>query len=400
MDDFQDAEELDVTLTKRRIRGHKSTLTSVIKQATNNISIANSQNPPSSHVVADLLGHKGKMAKAIDNLEQLYQQLIINEDDEGKQEEYETALAVQVDRYTAKVTEIAAAIARGSTPEQPPASAPRVQSQAPRVEVNKILTPEVLNKSDSPVQMANWIRSFKRWYAASKMHLGATAEQQGYFMHRLDAYLQSRLNEKIQVDTPIFRNDGNEDEEISCIELLEKEFLIRYPIVSRQHNFFLSVQQQGQAFSDWAKELRQMGDEARLDQLTTEDLYIMRYICGTIDAKLREKFLKEPKPTLALFNEIVDQHEAANSSIQAITNPMPVYAIQNRKSTPDVRELEEKGLCFKCGNNHSKYPCKVNKETRCRTCGIGGHLERVCQKQNAKANAEYRKEKENPEYKK
>ena len=120
----------------------------------------------------------------------------------------------------------------------------------------------------------------------------------------------------------------------------------------------------------------------------------MRYICGTIDSKLRDKFLRESKPTLELFNEIVNQHEIAESSVRAITDPVHINVIS--KKVPTMKELDAKHLCYRCGGkydkDHNPNSCQ-HKNTECRECNKIGHLARMCQKNNWQANQEYRKEK-------
>ena len=72
---------------------------------------------------------------------------------------------------------------------------------------------------------------------------------------------------------------------------------------------------EGQLFSDFvadirAKANRAKADRANLHELTPNDVAVLIYITGRKDAKLRRKSLKEKEPTLAAFNELIQQHKA------------------------------------------------------------------------------------------
>ena len=125
-------------------------------------------------------------------------------------------------------------------------------------------------------------------------------EQQAYLRMVIDVHLENKIFVDIQEDTPIF---GMETQ-VSCMRILEEEFLTRYPLVTRQMEFFESRQQKDQLYSDWSSQLRALGDQASLNELTTVGIYIMRYLTGVADEKRREKFLKETQPAIDLLDKI------------------------------------------------------------------------------------------------
>ena len=90
----------------------------------------------------------------------------------------------------------------------------------------------------------------------------------------------------------------------------------------------------------------------------------------------------------------MNQHEIAESSVRAITDPVHVNVIS--KKIPTMKELDAKHLCYRCGGkydkDHNPNSCK-HKNTECRECNKIGHLARLCQKNSWQANQEYRKEK-------
>ena len=394
MDSDEDQEvAFDAAKTQRSIRIYKGKLTSVIKVAENMVRIAEQQSPPPAFVLEDLEKQKVKADHIITRISDRYAVLIANEDADAEANRLQSNWDAELTRFNNIIGKICGALQKApqrATP-QPSTSSGR---NHPKTEVNKVLMPKTLTREDTPVVMASWIRSFRHWYTASKMELSSLPEQQAYFKHCLDPYLESRMNEKINNNTPVF--PGEEDVETSCVEILQHQFRLRYPTISRQYEFFRSRQQAGQLFSDWATNLRRMGDEANLDEMTTEDIYIMRYITGTADAKLKEKFLKEPKPSLTLFHEIIDQHEIAKNIELAQDEGAGagrVTAVLPQK-VPTMKELDEQGRCSKCGSkDHKQKDCQIPANVECLACGTPGHFAKVCQRNNGKANAEYRKQK-------
>ena len=110
----------------------------------------------------------------------------------------------------------------------------------------------------------------------------------------------------------------------------------------------------------------------------------MRYLTGTCDTKLREKFLEEPKPSLKRFDKIIHQHEIAESSVKVMTDSRTEARMVNQmrrqqKFVPTTRELLEQKKCIRCGlSRHLASACQ-HKETKCHGCQGKGHLKRVCQ---------------------
>ena len=132
------------------------------------------------------------------------------------------------------------------------------------------------------------------------MAAASVQEQQAHFRMVIDVHLEKKLSTKIQETTPVFRSDT----QVSCMGLLEEEFLVKYPLLARRVEFFESTQTTGQSFSDWSSKVKALGDEAALSDLSTDGIYVMRYITGTVDMKLRERFLKEESPTMEVLDKI------------------------------------------------------------------------------------------------
>ena len=197
----------------------------------------------------------------------------------------------------------------------------------------------------------------------------------------MDVYLESKLSSEMQEDTPIFGTDL----QVSCMQLQENEFLLHYPLLTSQMDFFESKQTKGPAFRVWAFKLRALGNEADLSGMNIEDLYIMRYLKGRCDEKLSEKFLKEPKPLLKFFDRIAHQHEVAASVVKTMTTSQTEARLarmvgqRHQRRVPTTKELMGQKKFIRCGMpGHTANVCQ-HKETRCHGCKGKGHLKRVCQ---------------------
>lgn len=67
------------------------------------------------------------------------------------------------------------------------------------------------------------------------------------------------------------------------------------------------MQSNGVLFSDFCSLLKAKDEEAELENLSTEEIYVFRLICGTTDAKFKGSFLKIENPKLE------DLHKASRA---------------------------------------------------------------------------------------
>jgi hypothetical protein len=241
--------------------------------------------------------------------------------------------------------------------------------------------------------MRSWVNKFKAFYTTSCLDRCTIAEQQAYLRICIDTNLEARIQDKIQENTPIFGEDG-------CIQLLEEEFLLKYPLFTRRLEFFRYNQTEGQLFTDYCAKLKAIGEEADLHKLEVDDLYVFRYICGTSDNKLKEKFLKQEDPTLDDLNRIARAYEISSSALQAMKDTSTVAQVQNERNLKGKRNFKEKrkgktvaekfnnkiGNCHGCGGNHTRDVCPI-KHLTCHKCGKIAHLARVCRGKASRPNS-------------
>ena len=252
-------------------------------------------------VLAELLG---KIRSQMEALEEKYLQLMAA--DEEHYADREVELNAEADRADAAVNRILRAVEAGQdSPSQRPGTSPATTAIKPdRVKPNKALEPHVVSRDHNTVEMKSWCKKFKAWFTSSNMAAASVQEEQAYFRMVIDVHLEMKLSTKIQETMPVFGSDT----QVSGMGLLEEEFLVKYPLLARRVEFFESTQTTGQSFSDWSSKVKALGDEATLSDLSTDGIYVMRYITGTVDMKLRERFLKEESPTMEVLDKIAHRH--------------------------------------------------------------------------------------------
>ena len=267
-----------------------------------------------------------------------------------------------------------------------------------KVKVVDSLKPKILSRDATPVEFAVWRKSFEAFYTASNFRVAKAIEQHAYLYACLDTYLQTKLQSQVQNNTPLFEQRGED----SCMDYLQEEFDLRFPVFARRVDVLRLNQKPGQKFSDFAAELKRRADEAKLTPSLSYDEFItIKYLCGCIDDKLREKFLREQTKTRATFDRIVYQHELGKSYIKAIDNSATVAKVyrngngngdkSHSRDRQGYRYGNKKGqnnstrtipTCNNCGDpkpkdgwNHHK--CKA-KNLSCRKCHKKGHMAQYC----------------------
>ena len=103
----------------------------------------------------------------------------------------------------------------------------------------KILFPEPLSQSKSPEEFRLWVSAFRRFYEASGLANQNLATQQGCLLKALEYDLRKTVERKITSTMTIFNPGG-------CMDVLEAEFRIFYPIFTRRLEFFQATQDPGE----------------------------------------------------------------------------------------------------------------------------------------------------------
>lgn len=370
-------EETSATVLKKSLRGHKGHFSRTINSAIRLCDFV--LDKPSSLAATELENASKEVKTTYTKVEDIL--LNLQQIDSGNYDTYDEALTSCKDKYDDISYKLLTLSANLFTPQPQLVAAPEQHKNRP-FRINEALKPFLLTKDHNPCELRSWINKFKAFYSTSMLNHCTLAEQHAYLRICLDANLEARIQDKLEDEMPIFGDGG-------CIDLLEEEFRMTYPLFARRLDFFRFTQTQGQLFTDYCGKLRAKGEEADLHKLNVDDLYVFRYICGTNDNILKEKFLKHEDPTLEDLNRIARAYEVTRSTLKAMAAPSTLLQVkthnqqkwnnnkgkQNYGSQHKKKSLKDR--CSHCGQDHKSYEC-TRRNLICNRCGKEGHIGPVC----------------------
>ncbi len=253
------------------------------------------------------------------------------------------------------------------------------------------LQPKTLTKDASMVEFSSWQDKFHAYFAANDYDRFPAEQQRAFFNNCIDGFLQAKVKESMLGQDltvyPITASDGSIVQE-GTMNILIDEFNLLHPVLNRRLDFFRSSQKAGQTWSTWAMKLKNLGCQADLGDLTIENIIVMRYLCGTNDEKLREKFLKEQHPTKEDLEHIARVYETSQKQISSLSKDKlsSLRSSNSSKHIPDKsfivkHKSDLRNRCASCGmRNADRASCQF-RNAQCSSCKKQGHISRVCLKQ-------------------
>ena len=88
------------------------------------------------------------------------------------------------------------------------------------------------------------------------------------------------------------------DEEETCLNIIDAEFVKRYPITTRRHDLIQQRQQRGQPLTAYINNMLALGREADIAQLRPEDWLANLIIAGTVDEEAKKELMKIDNPDI------------------------------------------------------------------------------------------------------
>ena len=168
--------------------------------------------------------------------------------------------------------------ANASTGSQAEAGAPGLHREPDdRNKMNagacKLLFPEPLTKSKTPEEFRLWTSEFRRFADASGLLKQNAATQQGYLLRALDLDLKKVVAQKVTPAMTLYGAGG-------CMELIEEEFKVIYPVFNRHFDFFQLKRGDGEDVSDYLTRVAATSDMADLEAMNKEELSIFQFLAS------------------------------------------------------------------------------------------------------------------------
>ena len=133
----------------------------------------------------------------------------------------------------------------------------------PQVKIREGLKPDRLKIDFTPVEFGKWKSKITTFFEASNLQYDTRKEQHGYLHMCLDANLTNHVNINTTAATPV-KAYSEEDDERNCMDIIEEEFVKRYPITAKRLDLIQLKQQRGQLLTTFINNLMMLGSEANV----------------------------------------------------------------------------------------------------------------------------------------
>ena len=118
-----------------------------------------------------------------------------------------------------------------------------------------------------------------------------------------------------------------------CLDVIDGLFREKTPVLLRRAQMLGYKQEEGQDGINWREELRNIADDADVDEMTTADLFCVLYVTGVRDNALREKLLEIQDPSIEKFDRTVDAFDQAKTQMADMKKPASASLSSRSKNT-------------------------------------------------------------------
>ena len=137
-----------------------------------------------------------------------------------------------------------------------------------------------------------WKQRFKAFHLSSNLWAPPLPDQQTFLIACVDDKVANRINRVVLETTLLYPNDADNP---SCFETIDSLFREKIPVLLRRVQSMNHKQEEGQDGISWREELRNLADDADIENMDTSDLLCVIYVTGIRDNDLWEKLLEVQK---------------------------------------------------------------------------------------------------------
>jgi len=369
--------DYDVDTLKKTLVKHKKNFTRYINAAGRQTEFASKH--PTETAANEVITAQERVKKAFGDLMDNLDVLQDAQDDDNELQILEQSKEEAQHRYEEITERIMTTMEEMNKPTSTSTTPPTPAPNRAATKIIDSLKPDKLTEEHNPVEFRAWKDQWRSFFNASRLDLLDQEDQLQYFKICIDSNLYDNISSTIDRHTPIFGPGG-------CMEILSAEFNQIYPLATRRMTYFRLTQDKDASFSNFARQLKKMGNEADLQNIQVDELHAFRYITGCQDKKLRSKFLEVEHPTLAEFDRIVRSYERSQATSKTIDGPTHPAQVANLKTnTPSTSQQgtshpqTQRKICIGCGGNwHDKRSNCPSFNATCNFCQKKGHNESVC----------------------
>ena len=397
----------EIERLKKKKRGYKAAFTQILNVIDRLIQAAKG----ADNKIDKSEGTRLALERAFEKLEHRYEKLEkvnyrilsinqIPDDQAGFQE--------AIDANTASYTERIESYGQLKLAMLPNQNQPGVSYDGPNVNIKTVtdLKPSYsLSFDNTPMELSTWINCFKAYFEASRLNKLPLDQHQAFLRQYLSPNLWTAIKQHINIETRIFNDPLNPDEE-SCESIIEEAFEVQYPLIMRRHKFFTYERKGNQTFTDFVSKLEELALAANLENMEMNDYKLFRIIAGLNDPKCADKILSIPLQdfTLEEVKRVGVQYQTAKNysglnpthhvnqvsgKRKPISNKISnqnknygksSYPTSNPSSSTQTKlnNLRQQGKCTRCGWKHNKGQACPLKSATCHKCGLKGHIAPVC----------------------
>ena len=163
---------------------------------------------------------------------------------------------------------------------------------------DKLVKPKVLQATSTPAELVDWEGDLRAYAEMSRLCKAPIASQHRVIRSFLDGTLKARTKYRV-LNTTLLFGPNEEDMTTGCAEgsflqIIRDEFLQMHPLMGRRLKFFRasSDQQPNQGWLQYYTKLYETYQNADMEGLTMEDIFVMRVLAGTLDQKILERLQK------------------------------------------------------------------------------------------------------------
>ena len=281
---------------KASIKSHKGQMTKLGKQADQTIEACRAL--PTKRAIAELEEVKWRLQEKLADLEYGYSRYTTEDPDT---EQANTAHINKIqEEYLVLSDSILAALNIVPLTAAPRAAAQPGGVEAKGVKIREGLRPAKLKMDFTPSEFRRWKMKMAGYFTASNLIIASNMEQRSYLEMCIDTEIAEQLDahRDITDNSPVLEYEGKPEQEVTCLDVIEQNFKIRYPLTSRRHELMQMKQPRGEPMATHSARMKGLMLDADLSTMTIEELKSTLLICSCTNEELKDELLKLDNPTV------------------------------------------------------------------------------------------------------